>query len=34
MNIPCIGERQFEHVFCQIDSNGRSIHGGLLSLVN
>jgi hypothetical protein len=26
-----IGKPQLEHVFCQIDSNSRSIHGGLLS---
>jgi len=26
-----IGERQLENLFCQIHSNGRSMHGGLLS---
>src|SRR5437899_4875356 len=26
-----IGEREFEHLFCQIDSDSRSMHGGLLS---
>jgi len=26
-----VGVRELEHIFCQIDCNSRSMHGGLLS---